>query len=178
MEKSSFSKRFWGLVFALTILGSVGAVAKALAANEAAPEKNLQTLPATSASNESVKPSSEEGLASDAGKEFKSGAGGIGRGFTKGAQVTGHAFKKAGTTMASGFKKAGSAIRDYFMGKKDNQVEESDLSGNAEAEAGSATTTSRDGTTQELDAVGNEMPKKAEPRSLSKKTSAVNSEVD
>ena len=177
MEKSSFSKRFWGLVFALTILGSVGAVAKALAANEAVPEKNLQALPAASASNESVKPSSQEGLASDAGKEFKSGAGGIGRGFTKGAQVTGHAFKKAGTTMASGFKKAGSAIRDYFMGKKDNQVEESDLSGE-NAEAGSTATTPRDGAAQELDAVGNEMPKKAEPRSLSKKASAANSEVD
>jgi len=176
VEKSSFSKRFWGLVFALTILGSVGAVAKALAANEAVPEKNLQTTPALASSAPAASSPSQGGLATDAGQEFKSGAGGIGRGFTKGAQVTGHAFKKAGTTMASGFKKAGSAIRNYFTGKKENDVEESDLSGVKGDEASAAAP--HDNAAQELDAVGNEMPKKAEPRKLSKKASAPASEVN
>lgn len=170
MDKSDFSKRFWGLVFALTFLGSVGAVAKALGANEAAGEKQLQALPAPAATDtsQSVTPSHpDEDLASSAGKDFSSGAGSIGQGFVKGAKVTGKAFKTAGHTMAKGFKKAGRSIRDYFLGKKEGDVEESDLSGVIE-ETGEAASSARDPISDELDAVGNDMPRQAERKSLSK----------
>ncbi|KAB2841389.1 hypothetical protein F9K50_04050 [bacterium] len=170
MDKSNFSKRFWGLVFALTLLGSVGAVAKALGANEAVGEKSLQALPTTPATEETqtVTPSHpDEDLASSAGKDFSSGADSIGQGFVKGAKVTGKAFKTAGHTMAKGFKKAGRSIRDYFLGKKEGDVEESDLSGVYD-EGGEPATSRRDPISEELDAVGNDMPTRAAPKSLSK----------
>lgn len=177
MDKSNFSKRFWGLVFALTFLGSVGAVAKALGANEAVGDKSLQALPTAPAADatQTVTPSHpDEDLASSAGKDFSSGAGSIGQGFVKGAKVTGKAFKTAGHTMAKGFKKAGRSIRDYFLGKKEGDVEESDLSGVTE-ESGEAATSARDPISDELDAVGNDMPRQAEPKSLSKQPAEADS---
>ena len=170
MEKSNVSKRFWSLVFALTILGSVGAVAKALGASETPSEKKLEALPAPAASEAAnpVTPSHpDEDLASSAGKDFSSGAGSIGQGFVKGAKVTGSAFKTAGKTMAKGFKNAGTSIRDYFMGKKEGDVQESDLSGGT-GDAGEVSGAPRDPVSDELDAVGNDMPKKAEPKNISK----------
>lgn len=181
MEKSNFSKRFWGIVFAITFLVSVGAVAKALAAGGAIQEKNLEALPTQSAkptSPDALTPSSpsdtDVATASNAGKDFSSGAGNIGKGFVKGAKVTGRAFKTAGNTMARGFKKAGHSIRDYFLGKKDNEVQEDDLGSQPAVQESSA----RDPVSSQLDAVGNDMPRKAEPRNLSKKSKSASSEVD
>jgi len=180
VEKSNFSKRFWGIVFAITFLVSVGAVAKALAAGDPVQEKNLQALPASSAKTDAMTPSSptdsEDVTAANAGKDFSSGAGSIGKGFVKGTKVTGNAFKTAGNAVAKGFKKAGHSIRDYFLGKKEDEVQESDLSytstSSVEAPA------NRDPVSSELDAVGNDMPRKAEPKSLSKKSKPKTSEMD
>lgn len=177
MDKSSFSKRFWVLVFALTFLGSVGAVAKALGASQPAEEKQLQALtsPTSGESPQTVTPSHpDEDLASSAGKDFSSGAGSIGQGFVKGAKVTGGAFKTAGKTMAKGFKKAGRSIRDYFLGKREGEVQESDLgSGSEVIEIESSST--RETISEELDAVGNDMPKQAEPKAVSKKPAKADS---
>ncbi|MFO1463840.1 MAG: hypothetical protein U1F66_08670 [bacterium] len=177
MDNSNFSKRFWGIVFALTFLASVGAVAKALGATDPVAEKNLQALPApTSTQNPPPAAHPDEDTAADAGKEFSSGAGSLGRGFVKGAKVTGSAFKTAGKTMAKGFKKAGTSIRDYFLGKKESDLQESDLSvSSVEAEAAAS---QRDPASVELDAVGNDMPRQAEPKKLSKQGKSKASEVN
>ena len=175
MENSNYSKRFWSLVFALTLLGSVGAVARALGAEGGPEEKKLEALTTSKTTDakpaEAVNPVTpshpDEDLAASAGKDFSSGAGSLGQGFVKGAKVTGNAFKTAGKTMAKGFKKAGRSIRDYFMGKKEGEVQESDLSA-AGDETGEVRGPQRDPVSEELDAIGNDMPKKAEPKNLSK----------
>ena len=169
MDNSIVSRRFWGLVFALTLLGSVGAVAKALGATEAVAEKPLQARPAENTSYEAAAMPGhpDEDLAGSAGRDFSNGAGSIGSGFVKGAKVTGSAFKTAGTSMAKGFKKAGRSIRDYFMGKKEDAVEENDLSYGT-SDGGTYQESSRDSVSEELDSVGNDMPNRAEPKSLSK----------
>lgn len=169
MDNSIVSRRFWGLVFALTLLGSVGAVAKALGATEAVAEKPLQARSVENTPYETASAPShpDEDLAGSAGRDFSTGASSLGNGFVKGAKVTGNAFKTAGTSMANGFKKAGRSIRDYFMGKNGDSVEENDLNYGA-SDNGNYQESARGPVSEELDAVGNDMPSRAEPKNLSK----------
>ncbi len=170
MDKSEPFQAIFGVsVFALTFLGSVGAVAKALGGRGGGRGQPKRPRPGrdplTPASP--YPPIPMKIWPPRPARRFSSGAGSIGQGFVKGAKVTGKAFKTAGHTMAKGFKKAGRSIRDYFLGKKEGDVEESDLSGVIE-ETGEAASSARDPISDELDAVGNDMPRQAERKSLSK----------
>ena len=140
------------LILAVAVAGSSAASTKGKE-----DQKNLQSMtaaPVVAPSNSAQTDPENDSLANEASKDFSDGAKGLGRGFVKGAKVTGRTFKKVGSTMGRGFKRAGSAIRDYFAGKP--QVEERDLGSDAEAQP----STPRDSNAEELDAVGNDAPKK------------------
>ena len=164
-------------VLSLTLLLALAGSVTLRAATESKElPKNLESMSSSSEaapSNSSQTDPENDSLANEAGKDFSNGAKGLGRGFVKGAKVTGNAFKKAGTTMGRGFKRAGSAIRDYFAGKP--EVEERDLNSDSavEEEAPAAPRGS-----EELDAVGNDLPKKAEPKRLSKDSSGPDSKLN
>ena len=92
-------------------------------------ERNLAATPTQNQTHSTTTANSDQPeLASKASDDFKGGAKSMGSGFKNGAKVTGHAFKKAGNTMGRAFKKAGSSIKTFFVGKKDNDVQENDLS--------------------------------------------------
>ena len=165
-------------VLSLTMLIALVA-APVLAASENQDTKSLQSL--TSASEAAPTNSAQtdpenDSLAGEASKDFSDGAKGLGRGFTKGAKVTGNAFKKAGVTMGRGFKRAGIAIRDYFAGKP--EVEERDLNSGSDVEADAVPSKPRDSSAEELDAVGNDLPKKAESKRLSKEVAEQESQFN
>ena len=145
-------------VLGLTLLFALAGVGSSAASTEGTESpKNLQTMtaaPEAAPSNSAQTDPENDSLANEASKDFSDGAKGLGRGFTKGAKVTGRAFKKAGSTMGRGFKRAGIAIRDYFAGKP--EVEEKDLGSEAEAQPSAP----RDSSAEDLDAVGNDVPKK------------------
>lgn len=164
------------LSFVFALAGATSATAATETKN---PPKNLQAASAPAApevapSNSSQTDPENDSLASEASKDFSNGAKGLGRGFVKGAQVTGNAFKTAGSAMGRGFKRAGSAIRDYFAGKP--EVEERDLSSESETQA--LPEAPRDAASEALDAVGNDLPKKAEPKRVSKESSASDSSIN
>lgn len=168
-------------VWSLTLLFALACATSAMAATETKNSpKNLQAMSAPASDAAQVAPTNSaqtdpenDSLAGEASKDFSDGAKGLGRGFVKGAKVTGNAFKSAGNAMGRGFKRAGSAIRDYFAGKP--EVEERDLSSD-EAEAAPAEP--RDSAAEALDAVGNDLPKKAEPKRVSKENSDANSSLN
>ena len=143
------------------------------AESETTETKHLQALPAQSQASDKSKGS----LADEAGSDFSNGGKSLGRGFVKGSRVTGHAFKKAGVTVASSFKKAGRAIHDYFTGKKEPEIQESDLGGTASQDM-SSVSPKRDEASQELDAVGNDLPKKSESDRLVKRAAGADSKLD
>jgi hypothetical protein len=158
-------------------LALAGAVPLQAATESKELPKNLQsmsTAPEAAPANSSQTDPENDSLANEASKDFSNGGKSLGRGFVKGAKVTGNAFKTAGTTMGRGFKRAGIAIRDYFAGKP--EVEERDL--NSEAETEAAPSAPRDSSSEELDAVGNDLPKKAESKRLSQENSKQDSSVN
>ncbi|HKY62348.1 MAG TPA: hypothetical protein VJR29_02925 [bacterium] len=156
----------------LTLLLALSAGPALAASQDQDSTKALQSMtsaPEAAPNNSAQVDPENDSLAGEAGKDFSDGAKGLGRGFVKGAKVTGNAFKKAGVTMGRGFKRAGTAIRDYFAGKP--EVEERDLSEDSETEA--LPSTPRDSSAEDLDAVGNDVPKVA-PKRLSKEETKTN----
>ena len=150
MNKYQFEKKWMMVALIVGLVSSYGSLALAI-------EKATDLKPLSAASAPAAQPTmashpDDESLASQAGDDFSSGAKGLGGGFKKGAKLTGRAFKTAGQAMGQGFKKAGSSIRDYFVGKKEAEIEEVDLRDTA-AESNSAGSAR----SEALDAVGNDV---------------------
>lgn len=145
-----FRKLTTGLLVSLLCLGLSQGLSLSVHANELV-EKDLGSVETSSFEADIIGQTvavNNEAPAVKAKEEFSSGFKGVGRGFKNGTKATGRGFKKAGHVMGNGFKtagktvgrsfkKAGVAIRNFFTGRRsDNIVEEREIraEGNAAGE--------------------------------------------